>query len=144
MRRRLLRLRRAEGVSEYAVILTLIMVCSVSTLISAGSRSIRAVAGERNLCALQSDGRDCDNRLRRKVGPDGEEIEEEVPEGQDPADPNAPADPNDPNDPNASNPNPPPPPPPTPTSWLRQLFGLDSGGPADDFILALFGIFAWF
>lgn len=135
MHRAVNRMRRAEGLSEYVVIFSLIMVCSVSTLLTAGSRSLRAVASERSLCTIQGDGRNCDNLIKGNVndpyaptdpasaGPDGA------------ADPANPADPNAPAAGTTA---------PAPTSWLASVFGLNGGGWGNDFLMSLFGIFAWF
>lgn len=155
MRRNLRGRRRAEGYTEYAVILSLIMICSISTFLSAGSRTLRRVAGAKQLCAMQEDGRDCDNKVNRDpnapenadavsqedgsmLHPDGRithpDGSVEYPDGHV-------------DHPDGGRTNPDgsyTPPAPPPTSWLRNLFGFNTGSLTDDFLLALFGIFSWF
>lgn len=66
MRRRAAIRRRAEGYAEYALILSLMMVCSISALLTAGSESMRSVARSRQLCTMEKGGsRECDNLIRR-------------------------------------------------------------------------------
>lgn len=55
---KLKRTRRGEGLSEYAILLTIVMVCSVVGLISAGSRAMRQIASDKNLCRIE--GKECD------------------------------------------------------------------------------------
>ena len=52
------RSRRGEGLSEYTILLTIVMVCSVVGLISAGSRAMRQIASDKNLCRIE--GKECD------------------------------------------------------------------------------------
>lgn len=55
---KLKRTRRGEGLSEYAILLTIVMVCSIVGLISAGSRAMRQIASDKNLCRIE--GKECD------------------------------------------------------------------------------------
>ncbi|MCA8920428.1 MAG: hypothetical protein KDD82_01390 [Planctomycetes bacterium] len=63
------RKRRAEGLSEYTILLTIVMVCSVVGLISTGSRALRQIAADKNLCQIE--GKDCAG-VEETVTPEGE------------------------------------------------------------------------
>jgi hypothetical protein len=67
MRRSLAIRRKGEGYAEYALILSLMMVCTVSTFLTAGSESFRSIARSKQLCTMEKGGtsRECDNLIRR-------------------------------------------------------------------------------
>ncbi len=68
--------RRGEGITEYVAILSLIMVCSIVGLFSAGSRMIRSVAHSKKLCLECSE----EERLAPEADRDNDGIPDDVDE----------------------------------------------------------------
>ncbi|MEZ6184354.1 MAG: hypothetical protein R3F62_04990 [Planctomycetota bacterium] len=75
MDRLIRRRRRAEGMTEYTILLTIVMVCSVVGLLSAGSRAMRQIAADKNLCKIE--GKDCEG-VEPRVTSGSEEDEDET------------------------------------------------------------------
>lgn len=135
--------RRAEGYAEYVLILSLMMICTISTFFTAGSEGLRSVARSRQLCTMEKGStRECDNLVRRSTdpaNPEGTPDANDPEAGANPDDPANPADPAAQPDPTVSA----PPPPPVEVPWYsRVLFGPEGpNSTMDDMLLAFFGFF---